>query len=179
MRKEIRMKASERREKIRKYLEKENEAVSASVLASEFGVSRQIIVGDIAILRAAGYDIAATPRGYLMTEQRTEEGIRRQIVCLHTEEQTEEELNICVDYGCAVEDVIVEHPVYGQLTGMLDIATRYDVRNFMKKSRDASAHALYELTDGIHIHTLEYADDETFARTISELDAAGLLYKES
>ena len=172
------MKASERREKIRKYLEKENEAVSASVLASEFGVSRQIIVGDIAILRAAGYDIAATPRGYLMTEQRTEEGIRRQIVCLHTEEQTEEELNICVDYGCAVEDVIVEHPVYGQLTGELHIQSRFDVMMFMEKLRSERVHALYELTDGIHLHTLICPNQEAYELVVGRLREEGILFED-
>ncbi|MBR2189657.1 MAG: HTH domain-containing protein, partial [Eubacterium sp.] len=93
------MNASERREKLLKYIRKQTEPVSASVLAGEFNVSRQIIVGDIAILRAAGNQIDATPRGYLLQTQEAE-GIRRQIVSLHTPEQMEEELNICVDYGC-------------------------------------------------------------------------------
>ena len=174
-----RMESSERREKIKeKLFSSGNAPISAAKLARSFGVSRQIIVGDIALLRASGIDIEATPKGYILRSGASFMK-RGRVVCLHGGDKTEEELNICVDNGCRVLDVIVEHPVYGQLTGMLDIATRYDVRNFMKKSRDASAHALYELTDGIHIHTLEYADDETFARTVSELDAAGLLYKES
>ncbi len=173
------MDSSERREKVKeKLIASGSVPVSAAKLARSFGVSRQIIVGDIALLRASGVEIEATPKGYIL---RGENSIfkRGQVVCLHGADQTENELNICVDNGCRVLDVIVEHPVYGQLTGILDIATRYDVRSFMKRSRDAAAHALYELTDGIHIHTLQYPDEDTFQRTVRELEAAGLLYRES
>ena len=51
------MKAAERRQKIMASLSQAQVPISASALASQFGVSRQIIVGDIALLRAADSDV--------------------------------------------------------------------------------------------------------------------------
>ena len=57
--------ASERREQILSLLsENRGVTLSASALAAKFGVSRQIIVGDIALMRAGGVDIVSTARGY-------------------------------------------------------------------------------------------------------------------
>ena len=172
------MDSNSRRERIIEILGESSSPVSASKLAAEFGVSRQIVVGDIALIRAAGMDITATPKGYVMNGNGAPLIKRSQIVCLHDSARTEEELNICVDNGCRVLDVIVEHPIYGQLTGVLDLSSRYDVRNFIKLSIESAAHSLNELTDGLHIHTLEYTDDEAFERTVQELTAAGLIYHE-
>ena len=63
------MDAAQRREEIRKILGRSREPVSAATIASEVHVSRQIVVGDIALLRAGGADIQATPRGYILQTQ--------------------------------------------------------------------------------------------------------------
>ncbi len=173
------MDSSSRRENIISILKAATAPISAGRLASEFGVSRQIIVGDIALIRASGIEIDATPKGYILHNHEEIPVKHTQIACMHTSAQTEEELNICVDNGCRVIDVIVEHPVYGQLTGLLDISNRYDIKNFMRKSKAAAAHNLSELTDGIHLHTLEYTDEEAVDRVIAELKVAGILYEES
>ena len=172
------MDSSERREQIIRLLNEAASPKSAGRLAAQLGVSRQIIVGDVALLRASGIDIDATPKGYVLKTAAHPAAKRSRIVCIHNNSATENELNICVDNGCRVIDVIVEHPVYGQLTGMLDIATRYDVRNFIRISSESDAHALFELTNGIHIHTIEYTDDEAFERTVKELEEAGFIYSE-
>ena len=171
------MTTEQRREKILKQFRESTEPVSANALAAKYHVSRQIIVGDVALLRAAGNEIAATPRGYLLQTQETE-GIRRQIVALHTEEQIEEELNICVDYGCEVQDVIIDHPVYGELSGRLQIRSRYDVMQFMKKVKDEQAHSLSELTDGVHMHTLICPDLQAYEQVVKKLAEAGILFRE-
>ena len=114
------MNAQSRRNAIMEVLKAEEKPVSASTLAKQFNVSRQIIVGDIALLRAGGADISATPKGYVLARER--EGLVRSIVCKHSGmEEMAQELNICVDHGCCVLDVIVEHPVYGQLAGQLHL----------------------------------------------------------
>ena len=123
------MKAEERRKQILEFFRGQSGPVSASALADRFSVSRQIIVGDVALLRASGMNIEATPRGYILTEEQ-KKGILRRVACVHNREQMEDELNICVDYGCEVLNVIVEHPVYGQLTGELHLQSRYDVAQF-------------------------------------------------
>ncbi len=163
-----------RKEKILNILGKATGPVSATALSKELGVSRQIIVGDVALLRAGGYDIDATPRGYVMGSTKTAN--RTRIVCQHQDTDTERELNIFVDNGCRVVDVIVEHPVYGQLTGLLNIASRYDVKAFLKKVAESDAHSLCQLTDGIHIHTIEYPDSDALERTVAELKEAGIIY---
>lgn len=169
------MSGRSRREQIVEVLEQADRPVSASTLAKQFHVSRQIIVGDIALLRASGVKISATPKGYLM--DRDHGGLRRQIVCQHTEEQMGEELCICVDHGCAVLDVIVEHPVYGQLAGQLRVRTRYDVNQFLELVARDSARGLAELTNGIHLHTLRCPDEAAFQRVRRELDRKGFLVK--
>ena len=108
------MKAEERRKQILEFFRGQSGPVSASALADRFSVSRQIIVGDVALLRASGMNIEATPRGYILTEEQ-KKGILRRVACAHNREQMEDELNICVDYGCEVLNVIVEHPVTDSL----------------------------------------------------------------
>lgn len=169
------MKAPERRELIFEYLSRQSVPTSATKLAKEFSVSRQIIVGDIALLRAGGADISATPRGYLLTEENP--GLIRRVACLHSGEQMEEELNICVDNGCSVVDVIVEHPVYGELEGQLQLRSRYEVAQFVQQVKEAEAHSLSELTDGIHLHTLRCPSEAAYQRVCKELDKAGFLLK--
>ena len=171
------MQAYERRQAILKILQKSIHPVSASVLASQLSVSRQIIVGDIALLRAGGEEILATPRGYCI--QRSEHGLLRRVAVRHSGESMETELNAIVDQGCTVVDVIVEHPLYGQLTGSLQLSSRYDVAQFITRSQSADAMPLSQLTDGIHLHTLLCPSESAFQRVISLLRDQGILLEES
>ena len=54
------MQAAERRAEILEVLRGAKGAVSATQLAARFGVSRQVIVGDVALLRAAAADVFIT-----------------------------------------------------------------------------------------------------------------------
>ena len=167
------MDAASRREAILDRLRTADRPVSASALAAGLNVSRQIIVGDIALLRAGGAEISATPRGYVLP--RATGGITRTIACRHTLAQTGQELDILVDNGCTVLDVIVEHPVYGQLTGQLQISSRYDVEQFLARIRDSDAAPLSMLTGGLHLHTLCCPNEDAYTRACAALKAAGLL----
>ena len=170
------MQAQSRRQSIIKILAGCAEPVSAGKLAGLFGVSRQIIVGDIALLRASGTDITPTPRGYVLTKGT--EGIVHTIPCRHSPEGMKEELQIPVDNGCLVRDVIVEHPVYGQLIGQLDTSTRYDVEQFIEKVSQSDAAPLSDLTGGIHLHTIFCADEETYHRVLQKLRESGFLFEQ-
>lgn len=167
------MSAAERRAAILDLLRVQSGPVNATALARRFSVSRQIIVGDIALLRASGENVLATPRGYLLSKN--EEGILRRVACLHSEERMNRELEICVDNGCTVQDVIVEHPVYGQLVGRLELSSRYDVKQFSLRLRKERAHSLSELTDGIHLHTLLCPSEDAFDRVCRQLEEEGFL----
>lgn len=167
------MEAASRRQAILDRLRTADRPVSASALAAGLNVSRQIIVGDIALLRAGGAEISATPRGYVLP--RATDGITRTIACRHILAQTGQELDILVDNGCTVLDVIVEHPVYGQLTGQLQISSRYDVEQFLARIRDSDAAPLSMLTGGLHLHTLCCPNEDAYTRACAALKAAGLL----
>lgn len=168
------MTASQRREAILEILSQADSPVSAGTLAGRLGVSRQLIVGDVALLRAGGAAVAATSRGYVVEREQT--GLIRRIACRHTAQDMEAELQMMVDNGCTVLDVIVEHPVYGQLTGALGLTSRYDVRQFILRSN--SAQPLSLLTEGVHLHTLSCPDEASVQRVRAELAGAGFLLDE-
>ena len=169
------MHSEDRRQKILKILQASTTPISATALAGEFSVSRQVIVGDIALLRASGMDISATPRGYIILHETS--GLIRQIACQHTSEQMEDELYAIVDHGCTVIDVIVEHQIYGQLTGPLQLSTRYDVQQFLERCIRSSAHPLSNLTEGIHLHTLSCPNEEAFQRVTERLEKMDILLR--
>ena len=168
------MTASERRSAIEARLRSAQAPLSATALAGEFHVSRQVIVGDVALLRAAGVDIRATPRGYVLGADSA--GVQAVLACTHCSEDMGRELNTMVDHGCEVLDVIVEHPVYGQLTGQLRLRSRHDVAEFLKKAEGASP--LSALTGGIHLHTVRCPDAETLERVTKALKEQGFLLEE-
>ena len=167
------MRSEERRAAILTALERADAPLSAGALAAEYHVSRQIIVGDVALLRAGGADRSATPRGDML--QTAPDGVVRRIACRHSDADMERELNAVVDQGCTVLDVIVEHPVYGQLTGALALRSRYDVGEFLRRCGEADAHPLSDLTDGIHLHTVVCPDEAAFARVCEALRGLGFL----
>lgn len=171
------MDAQERRHAIARRLEAAQAPVSAAALARALSVSRQIIVGDVALLRAGGLDIAATPRGYVLPREGG--GLVRTLACRHRPEEMESELNAIVDQGCTVLDVIVEHPIYGQLTGALQLSNRYQVGQFIARCQKEDAAPLSLLTEGIHLHTISCPDQAAYERVQASLGSLGLLLEES
>lgn len=171
------MDGPERRETILAGLKVAEKPISASRFAKEFGVSRQIIVGDIALLRATGHDIIATARGYLVDADVNKNGILRKIACQHSPEQTKEELETIVSFGCEVMDVIVEHPIYGELVGGLHIKNNTEIHSFIEDYQGSSATLLSELTGGIHLHTIRCQDEQTLIDLKKALAEKNILYK--
>lgn len=171
------MNSSQRREALKQVIEQSDRPISASALAKQFAVSRQIVVGDVALLRAQGAMIVATPRGYVMEQKEKQEGIIKTIAVAHHQDGLEEEIYTIVDLGGALLDVIVEHPLYGQLCGKLHIFSRYDADQFFKKLKEEQAKPLSDLTGGLHLHTIQCRDEESFARILSTLKEKGFLYE--
>lgn len=167
----------ERRVKILTALQDTDKPISASAFAKEFGVSRQIVVGDVALLRASGAEVIATARGYLI------EGIGEKkvskIAVQHTRQETELELQTIVENGGEIIDVVVEHPLYGELTGQLHIETQAEVAEFIAEYEKANASLLSELTAGIHLHTIAYKEVADLERIKTALKAVGILYEEN
>ncbi len=167
--------AQQRRLEIARRLQQAAAPISATALAQELSVSRQIIVGDVALLRAGGLDITATPRGYLLPKTHSE--LLCTFACRHRSDQMEAELNAIVDQGCTVLDVIVEHPVYGQLTAPIHVSSRYDVEQFIQRCRQSDAVPLSQLTEGLHLHTVSCRDKPAADRVRKALEQLGFLYE--
>ena len=133
------MDARERRRAIMAVLEGAKGPVSGSALAREVGVSRQIVVQDIALLRADGHDIVATNRGYVLQEAPSSPAVPTRLVKVrHSVEQAGDELTSIVDAGGAVLNVIVNHRVYGKITADLDIRNRRDVERYLRECLDSA-----------------------------------------
>ena len=167
------MTAVQRRNAIYQQLSNASTPISATTLAQRFSVTRQVVVGDVALLRAEGRCITATPRGYIIP---AETGLRRVIACHHSAEDTQRELFAIVDSGCTVVDVIVEHPVYGQLTAPLALSSRYDVEQFIRRMAESHAQPISALTGGVHLHTLSCPSEAVFAHLKATLADMGMLY---
>ena len=172
------MNAAERRTKITHLLAQADKPVSATVLAAQCGVSRQIIVGDVALLRAGGLSVLATPRGYVLENSSTPTYAERRVVCRHGDDRLLEELYTVVDLGGALIDVTVEHPIYGQICAPLHIFSRYDADAFSAKLQTPGAKPLCDLTEGIHLHTLRAADEAALDRVTQGLQEKGFLFSE-
>lgn len=153
-----RLSAPERRDRIAEVLA-DGSCIPGDTLAHDLGVSRQVIVQDIAVLRAGGLDIVATVRGYLLAPGSEVASVRRVVGVRHGPDEAVTELTALVDTGARVVDVIVEHPVYGELRAELDLRSRRDVQLWDERRRATAARLLCELTGGEHVHTLE-ADHE-------------------
>ena len=166
----------ERRHHILAWMRRDDSPVLGSQLAEQFDVSRQCIVQDIAILRAAGTEILATPRGYRLPATSQLE-YREILACNHRAEDTEAELHILVDHGVKVLDVIVEHPLYGELCGSLMIESRADVQDFLREMRAKKAPLLSSLTGGVHLHTVQARRAAMVARAKAQLRERGFLLK--
>ncbi len=166
------MNAAERRNLIIQKLENSDTALSGSALAKELGVSRQIIVQDIALLRAKGTNIISTNLGYILTQ--TKEA-KRVFKLRHTDDEVSDELSLIVDCGGIVKDVFIYHKVYGTVRADMNIRSREDVRKFLEKIASGSSSLLKNVTSGYHYHTILAPSEETLDLIEKRLSEKGFL----
>ncbi len=145
------MNGQERREEIVKIIKNSDKPVAGTALAKQLNVSRQVIVQDMALIRANGIDILSTHRGYIINEDKI---ASRVFKVFHTEEQVEEELNLFVDLGGKVEDVFVYHKVHGVIKVPMNIKSRMDVRKYLEEISTGKSTQLMKLTSNYHYHTI-------------------------
>jgi len=169
------MDTNHRRKHILDAIAQSNHPLSASALAKELSVSRQIIVGDVALLRAQGHEIIATARGYMLPQFNETQYIGK-VACKHSSEDTRLELCCIVDLDATVVNAIISHELYGEITGTLNLKTRGDVDAFIRKIESAEVKLLSELTAGIHLHTIACRDNEHFQQVYQALKTNGYLF---
>ena len=161
------MKAVERRKAIVNLLLSSTDAISGGKLSEEFGVSRQIIVQDITVLKGSGYDILSTHNGYIIQKSPLKERVFK---VHHTTEQTEDELNTIVNLGGTVVDVFVWHKVYGKMVAPLNIFSPMHVKQFIEGVRSGKSTELMNITGGYHYHTVRTESEEILDKIANALE---------
>ncbi len=172
------MSGEERRNQLLHYLSHQNQPVSGTALAKEFGVSRQVIVQDIALLRSRHSEILSTNRGYLLPPSQTANATRI-FKCRHTDDQTEDELDCIVDQGGTVENVFVNHKIYGRIQADMNIRSRRDVKQFLTGIRSGKSTLLKNVTSDYHYHTISAESEMVLDDIELELDRRGYLVQKA
>lgn len=153
--------------------------MSGTDLGLRLNATRQTVVQDIAILRAGGEPIIATSRGYLLASSLAPSRCRAILAVRHQPDQTEDELSLLLDLGLRVVDVVVDHPIYGELRGTLMLDSREDLREWLRDVREKQVRLLSELTDGVHLHTVEAPRADLLERARAVLHQRGYLLVET
>lgn len=166
------MTGQERRDAMIEIIQNSEKPVSGTALAKQFAVSRQVIVQDIALIRAAGYEVLSTHRGYLLGQKNS---VTRIFKVSHTDEEIADELNLIVDLGGKVLDVQINHKVYGRMKADLGIHSRKQVQDFMEEIRSGKSSPLKNITSNYHYHTVEADSEEVLDLIGKELNKRGYL----
>lgn len=166
------MNAGERRREILRILKETKAPVAARELAGKFGVSRQVIVQDLAVIRASTPGILSTTKGYVMQQ---ENNCTREFKVCHSQDKTAEELNLIVDCGGRVKNISISHRVYGRVSAEMDIRSRQDVTEFVQALQNSRSTVLSSATSGYHYHLVEAASEERLDLVGEQLEKAGFL----
>ena len=180
-------KAQTRREALLLLLKNGDEPLTGGILAQQLGVSRQIIVQDIALLRETGASIVGTSQGYVLEsdsrkvtrsvevkaearndrcEASNDSGLCEQTFKVHHDPaQTRDELETIISAGGRVINVSISHRAYGFLSAPLAIETEEDISRFINEIESGKSAPLSTATSGYHYHLIA-ADDEEALETI-------------
>ena len=171
------MHGEERRKQLLEILSNNhNHPVSGTALAKQLHVSRQIIVQDIALLRANGTEIFSASRGYMMLRPEPS-AVSRILKVFHSDAETEDEMTLIIDLGGSIQDVFIYHRVYGVVRAGMGIRSRKDIHRFMDSIRCGTSSLLKNVTAGYHYHTILADDEETLDGIQARLAEKGMLAK--
>lgn len=166
------MKAEVRRNEILSLIGNAESPLPANVLAERFNVSRQVIVQDIAILRANGYDVTATNRGYVLN---SEIQATRIFKCRHSLEEIVDEGVLITDLGGRIEDIFVNHRIYGRIAARLGLYNRIHAEELYRSLVSGASKPLMSVTDGYHYHTVSADSEEILDLIEQKLRSSGYL----
>ncbi|MGE7111402.1 transcription repressor NadR [Lysinibacillus sp. NPDC047702] len=170
------MLGEERRLYLLAQLKNSTTPITGTDLAKFANVSRQVIVNDMTLLKARNEPIIATSQGYLyMHQEHLQHTVERTIPCFHTSVDAEDELMTIVDCGGTVKNVIVEHPIYGEITASLMVSNRHEVKQFIERINETQASYLSELTGGTHLHVISAPSTEILNLIERTLENKGYL----
>ncbi|HKM35893.1 MAG TPA: transcription repressor NadR [Lachnospiraceae bacterium] len=165
-----------RREHIIEFLSMQVTPVSGTELAKQFGVSRQVIVQDIALLRAENRDILSTNKGYLLFKPQTKSHLVIDVIFeKHNGSQILDEMASIVELGGKMLDVSIDHDLYGQIRCDLVINNMEDANDFMNKIKESASKPLSVLTDDFHYHTISAPSQKAMDLIKTDLREKGYL----
>ncbi len=166
------MNGEKRRKEILEQLKESSTPLSGVRLAELHGVSRQVIVQDIALLRAQKHDILSTSSGYML---QTPAKPQRLFYVVHDDESILDELFTIVDLGGRIIDVQIKHPAYGNFAAMLNVRSRKDAEKLMESISTGKSRPLKNLTQNRHSHLVEAESEEDLDLIERELRIKGYL----
>ncbi len=148
--------------------------ISGINLARRFQVSRQVIVQDIALIRAKDIHIYSTNKGYIIDNKQE---VTRVFKVIHTDSEVETELETIIDFGGWVKDVFVYHKVYGVIKADMNIHSRRDIKEYLDEIKSGKSSLLKNVTSGYHYHTVAADDEKTLNLIQDSLYQLGFLAK--
>lgn len=170
------MTGEERRKKIITLLSASSKPVSGTCLAQMFQISRQVIVQDIALLKAENNNIISTNRGYLLYQIPQDTHLQRRVFEVqHSSDRILEEFYTIVDLGGRILNVSIDHELYGLIEASLLIGNRADARDFAGKMAACKDQPLSTLTGNTHYHTVEAKSANTLNAIEKALKEKGFL----
>lgn len=172
------MLGEQRRQEILQLIKKRGTPITGTELAQFANVSRQVIVNDMNLLKAKNEPIISTSQGYYYFQQPTSTSFTQKVVCYHDAKDAKDELYTVVDCGATVNNVIIEHPIYGEMTANLQLTNRLEVDRFIEQIMTHRAGLLSSLTDGTHIHTITAPTNEQLLCAIEGLRQKGYLVEQ-
>lgn len=165
-----------RRAKILNVLKSQHTPISGTALAKQFHVSRQVIVQDIALMRAENHWILSTNKGYIYREDESDAGQPKRVFWVkHHTDQVLDEFMTILELGGKVLDVAVEHELYGQIRVDLLIETVQDAKEFVNRLSTCRDNPLKVLTDDCHYHTVSAPSEKLLDLIEKELQNNGFL----
>lgn len=115
----------------------------------------------------------ATPDGYIVN--RNDGKVKTIIAVKHKESEMFDEMSTVIKYGGVIEDVIVEHSLYGEIKGVLMVKNLNELNKFIAKYSSQEGRLLSVLTNGVHLHTISAETSEDIEAIISELKAKNFI----
>jgi len=165
-----------RRTQILELLREQGTPLSGGALAKALGVSRQVIVQDIALIRAENHRILSTNKGYIYrTSSAQDTQPKRVFFVKHTTEEVLDEFLTVIELGGKILDVAVEHEIYGQIRADLLIETVQDAKEFAERLGTCQDNPLKVLTDDFHYHTVAAPSEKLLDLIQLELKQKGYL----
>lgn len=165
-----------RRAKVLQLLKEQGSPLSGTALAKQFHVSRQVIVQDIALMRAENHRILSTNKGYLYRTEETENTQPKRVFFVkHHTNQVYDEFLTVIELGGKILDVAVEHEIYGQIRVDLLIETVQDAKDFSDRISNCKDNPLKVLTDDLHYHTVAAPSEKLLDIIEDELRRKGYL----